>query len=94
MTIRHINYRIASSGLGEKDSLPVIVCSEKADDNISTLVVNFVHFMARKFIETDNSLGLQNPNIEYRNTKQYRITKILTTKTGHDLENGQDNRLG
>jgi len=66
LTIRHINYRIASSGPGENNSLPVIVCSEKADDNIKYLSCEFSNFsiswgrllfMAKKFIETDHSLG-------------------------------------
>jgi hypothetical protein len=33
------------------------------------------------FIETDNHLRNSNPNIEYRNSKQARITKIQMTQT-------------
>jgi len=40
------------------------------------LLIDFVNFMPKKFIEPDNLWEKINPNIEYRNSRQFRIAKI------------------
>ena len=48
--------------------------------SISPLIVKFVQNWQKNFFMTDKFLPNLNPNIEYRNSKQYRMTKIQISK--------------
>jgi hypothetical protein len=47
---------------------------------ISPLVVEFVQKWQKNSFMVDKSLQNLNPNIKYRNPKQYRMTKIQISK--------------
>jgi len=47
---------------------------------INPLIVKFVQNWQKNFFMADKSLQNLNPNIEYRNSKQYQMTKIQIFK--------------
>jgi len=50
------------------------------DYKVMRLIVKFLQKRQKNFFMADKSLQNLNPNIEFRNSKQYRMTKIQISK--------------